>query len=48
MFNAAGSPLGDAIKIASNGPLLHLIGYLRGNSFNSQPQLTVIDCYLIN
>ena len=47
-FNAAGSPLGDAIKIASNGPLLHLIGYLRENSFNSQPQLTVIDCYLIN
>ena len=47
-FNAAGSPLGDAIKIASNGPLLHLIGYLRENSFNSQPQLNVIDCYLIN
>ena len=47
-FNVAGSPLGDAIKIASNGPLMHLIGYLRENSFNSQPQLTVIDCYLIN
>ena len=47
-FSVAGSPLGDAIKIASNGPLLHLIGYLRENSFNSQPQLTVIDCYLIN
>ena len=47
-FNVAGSPLGDAIKIASNGPLLHLIGYLRENSFNSQPQLTVIDCYIIN
>ncbi len=47
-FNVAGSPLGDGIKIASNGPLLHLIGYLRENSFNSKPQLTVIDCYLIN
>ena len=47
-FNVAGSPLGDAIKTASNGPLLHLIGYLRENSFNSKPQLTVIDCYLFN
>ncbi len=47
-FNVAGSPLGNAIKTASNGPLLHLIGYLRENSFNSKPQLTVIDCYLFN
>jgi len=47
-FNIAGSPVGDAIKTASNGPLIHIIGLLRENNFNNKPQIQVIDCYLIN
>ena len=47
-FNIAGSPIGDAIKTASNGPLIHIIGLLRENNFNNKPQIQVIDCYLLN
>ena len=47
-FNAAGTALGDAINLASNGPLMHIIGYLRENTYNGRPQLHVIDCFLLN
>ena len=36
------------IKTASNGPLIHIIGFLRENNFNNKPQIQVIDCYLLN
>ena len=47
-FNIAGSPIGDAIKTSSNGPLIHIIGFLRENSFNNRPQLQIVDCFLVN
>ena len=47
-FNVAGSEVGDAIISASNGPLMHIIGFLRENNFNNKPQLQIVDCFLLN
>ena len=47
-FNVAGSEVGDAIISASNGPLMHAIGFLRENNFNNKPQLQIVDCFLLN
>ena len=47
-FNVAGSEVGDAIISASNGPLMHVIGFIRENNFNNKPQLQIVDCFLLN
>ena len=45
-FDAAGSAIGNAIKMASNGPLINIIGYLKNNNFNNKPQIQIKDCFL--
>ena len=47
-FNVSGTSLGEAINIASNGPLLNVLGYLRENKFNNRPQFHLKDCILLN
>ena len=47
-FNVTESSIGQAINIASNGPLLNVLGYLRENKFNKKPQFHLKDCILLN